>query len=603
MSITAASSGAVNSRPATDTRVLLIIIWCAITAEYLIAGWGRDGALSTDDAMRLVEVRDFLAGQGWFDFTQYRLNPPDGVVMHWSRLIDLPLATLIRAAETVLPTGWAERLVVTVWPIALLLIFLAGVARLARDLADETAARLALILAALSAPVLQHFRPGAIDHHNVQLVLLIWSLVHACRVPARPRDAGAAAALSAGSLAVGMEMTPAIVALAAVTALRWIAQGAAAAPIAQAFGIVFAAAMFALFAATVSPLHYATSACDALSAVHLMAACIGGIGLAALASLHVLRSSIGRRLTGAGVLAVVLATALAVAYPACLGDPFEHLDSRLSTLWLSHVNEARSIASMLRDLPQEVLPYYGLPLAALVLSSLQIAREAADARWSWICGAAVLGSLFLLALWLVRGATAANAVAVALVAAALVRMLPPRKALTYFGLSRAALAVALLLNPLAMLAIGAAIARGVTGVTNNHRLVASSERPETCQRASDYLPLAGLPKGLVLGFIDAGPFLLMQTPHTVLAAPYHRDIVGNTTMLDIFLAPLDEAQRRINDARIDYVAFCPGSPERYNYSTAAPEGLAAALGRGEVPDFLIPVPLDGHNLAVYRAKD
>ena len=64
MSITAASSGAVNSRPATDTRVLLIIIWCAITAEYLIAGWGRDGALSTDDAMRLVEVRDFLAGQG-----------------------------------------------------------------------------------------------------------------------------------------------------------------------------------------------------------------------------------------------------------------------------------------------------------------------------------------------------------------------------------------------------------------------------------------------------------------------------------------------------------------------------------------------------------
>jgi hypothetical protein len=175
--------------------------------------------------------------------------------------------------------------------------------------------------------------------------------------------------------------------------------------------------------------------------------------------------------------------------------------------------------------------------------------------------------------------------------------------LTYFGLSRAALTVALLLNPLAMLAIGAAIARGVTGVTNNHRLVASSDSPETCQRASDYLPLARLPKGLVLGFIDAGPFLLMQTPHTVLAAPYHRDIVGNTTMLDIFLAPLGEAQRRINDARIDYVAFCPGSPERYNYSTAAPQGLAAALGRGEVPDFLIPVPLDGHNLAVYRARD
>src|SRR6516165_3135873 len=229
-----------------------------------------------------------------------------------------------------------------------------------------------------------------------------------------------------------MEMMPAIVALAAVAALRWIVQGTAAAPIAQVFGIVFAAAMFALFAATVPPLHDATGACDALSAAHLTAAGIGGIGLAALASLHALHSSAARRLTGASVLAVVLAAVLAVMYPACLGDP-RRLDSRLSTLWLSHVNEARSIASMLRDLPQEISPYYGLPVAALVLSCLQIAREDAEGRWSWICGTAVLGSLLLLALWLVRGTTAANAVAVALLAAAMVRMLPPKKASTYIG--------------------------------------------------------------------------------------------------------------------------------------------------------------------------
>ena len=62
MSITAASFGAVKSSPAADTRVLLIIIWCAIAAALLIAGWWRDDSLSTDDAMRLVEVRDFLAG-------------------------------------------------------------------------------------------------------------------------------------------------------------------------------------------------------------------------------------------------------------------------------------------------------------------------------------------------------------------------------------------------------------------------------------------------------------------------------------------------------------------------------------------------------------
>jgi hypothetical protein len=331
-----------------------------------------------------------------------------------------------------------------------------------------------------------------------------------------------------------------------------------------------------------------------------MAACIGGLGLAALASLHALRASSGRRLAGAGALAIALAAALAMMYPACLGDPFVHLDSRLSTLWLSHVNEARSIASMLRDLPQEVLPYYGLPLAALVLSFLQIAREPAQARWSWICGAAVLGSLLLLALWLVRGTTAANAVAVALLAAAMVRMLPAGNGPAYFGLSRAAFAAVLLFNPLAMLAISAAAAHALEAARDTRRPVTSADNPGACQRASDYLPLASLPKGLVLGFIDAGPFLLMQTPHAVLAAPYHRDIAGNTITLDILLAPLEEAGRRLREARIDYVAFCPGSPERYNYSAAAPQGLAAALGHGEVPDFLAAVPLDGHNLAVYR---
>ena len=52
-------------------------------------------AMSTDDAMRLVEVRDLIGGQGWFDLFQYRMDPPGGRSMHWSRLIDAPFAALI----------------------------------------------------------------------------------------------------------------------------------------------------------------------------------------------------------------------------------------------------------------------------------------------------------------------------------------------------------------------------------------------------------------------------------------------------------------------------------------------------------------------------
>src|SRR5262249_7646679 len=134
---------------AMEARALIVVIWLACLATLLVASF-KDGInFSTDDAMRLVEGRDLLNGQAWFDLTQHRLTPPDGVGMRWSRLIDLPLALLIRAGETVLSPPLAERVAAVVWPAALLLVFLAGVARLARELAGEAAARLALIFAAV----------------------------------------------------------------------------------------------------------------------------------------------------------------------------------------------------------------------------------------------------------------------------------------------------------------------------------------------------------------------------------------------------------------------------------------------------------------------
>src|SRR5260370_22883787 len=88
--------------------------------------------------------------------------------------------------------------------------------------------------------------------------------------------------------------------------------------------------------------------------------------------------------------------------------------------------------------------------------------ERGDARWSWIVGVAVLAALFVFALWLVRGAVAANAVAAALIPAALLRALPaPSGRAVYLGVGRAALVAAVMLNPLTLIAIGAAGARVV----------------------------------------------------------------------------------------------------------------------------------------------
>jgi hypothetical protein len=208
-----------------------------------------------------------------------------------------------------------------------------------------------------------------------------------------------------------------------------------------------------------------------------------------------------------------------------------------------------------------------------------------------------------MALWQVRSAAAANAIAVALVPAALVRAFDAQQGRAIFlGLGRAAVAIALLANPLSLMVIGAGAARAYEAATGHERPTVIADGPGTCRRPADYTPLAALPRGSVIAFIDAGPFLLMETPHAAFGAPYHRNVTGNAVMFDIMLAPPAEATKRLAGLGVSYLAFCPGSPERYTYAAFAPDGLVAVLARGEVPDTLERIPLDGTDLAVYRPR-
>jgi hypothetical protein len=602
MSVETADRGVAPSQQPHDRVALtplLLVVWGVVATILLAQGVaGLPAGVSTDDATRLVEVRDLLAGQGWFDLTQYRMNPPDGVLSHWSRLIDLPLAVLIAVATPVLGRAGAESFVLAAWPLALLLPALAGIGQVAWRLADRRAAALALILAVATTPVLTHFRLGAIDHHNVQIVLLVWTLALLLRERPGARAAAGAALMSVVSLVVGLELLPAIAVIGAGVALLWVVRGRDAAPIAIAFGLAFAAAAGALFVVTVPPGRYGAATCDAFSLAHVVAAGIAGLGLAGLAA--VIRSPAPlARLAGAAGLAVMLGAVMVVGFPACLGDPYD-LGPRLTALWLDHVSEARSLLSLAADLPQQIIPIYGLIVAALVLAALTIVRDRVGTRWPWLLATGVLAALFGVSLWEMRGAASADLLAVPLICAALVRLFPAGRPVV-LGLTRPVLIGALVLNQAMLVPIGEAVARAVEAFGHARPLVLAGGAA-TCERPADFAALAGLPKGLVLAFIDNGPNILMATPHGVLAAPYHRNIAGNEAMLDMFLGSPAQASALMTARGVDYVAFCPGAPERFNYALAAPDGLAARLGRGEVPDFLERLPADSTPVTIYRVR-
>ena len=100
--------------------VLAALIMCLGSAAAALAqDFGEP-----DNAMRLVRVRDMLAGQGWFDSIQHRLNPPDGTHMHWAQWIDALLAGPIALMKPLIGQQSAEIVMAFVWPLGLLAIFM-----------------------------------------------------------------------------------------------------------------------------------------------------------------------------------------------------------------------------------------------------------------------------------------------------------------------------------------------------------------------------------------------------------------------------------------------------------------------------------------------
>src|ERR1051325_1178697 len=95
-------------------------------------------------------------------------------------------------------------------------------------IAGREAAVIALLLGALGLQALSQFRPGRIDHHNVQIALSLL-LVAATVWSDRVRWAAAAAGvITALALAVGLECLPYRIVCGIALALRYVADPAAA---------------------------------------------------------------------------------------------------------------------------------------------------------------------------------------------------------------------------------------------------------------------------------------------------------------------------------------------------------------------------------------
>ncbi|MEO5773491.1 MAG: AcrB/AcrD/AcrF family protein [Sphingomicrobium sp.] len=566
-------------------RLLVVLFWLIISAYFLFERWRGIQAFGlgdTDDNMRMMEVRAWLHGQGWFDLRQYRLNPPAGANIHWSRLVDLPIAGLIVTLRPLLGGVMAEKVAVTVAPLLPLLLLLFSLSQIVRRLVHPLAyvAVFGAILAAGSNNNM--FMPLRIDHHGWQLALLALGMAGIAD-PKRARGGLVLGLASALSLTIGLEMIIYLALGGVAMVLFWVADAderERLSAYAVALGGVTAFG-FLVFTSYANRL----PVCDALSPVWLSDALIGSALMFGLARLKVASWKV--RLPLALAAGLIVASFHALAWPNCL-QRLEGVSPEVEQLWLSHVREARSI---FRYDWRTAATTVALPLTGLIGWALLIwarRRDAEMLRRVLAIAVPALTAVLLLG-WQTRTGPAAQMLAVPGAAAIVAVLLPFLLRVRQWEVKAAlfGLLVVIGLGGVTPLVLGQLPKKPAT-----KRDIAIGRANRLCNSMAGLRAVAMQPKGLVFTFVDLGPRLIAVTHHDAIAGPYHRNGQQILDIMHAFRGTEAEARGIIaGKYRADYLLTCPNMSTSTIFLAEAPQGFYGQLERGQVPGWLTPVPL------------
>ena len=569
------------AKPSAVLAVWLLYVLIGV-ASVAITGTGLVGP---DDYMRLFEVRDLLAGQSWWDVTQYRLNPPEGASMHWSRLVDLPLALLAMIV--------GETAAMIAVPLLYLLVALFALRAIMLRLGLGPAAMLAGLLVLPLFPLLPgSFAPMRIDHHTPQAVLGL--LAAALLLNPSNRAATMAGVLAAAWCVISLEGLPMAAAFAGMLGLTYL--WAADRRLSWFLGgLAIAAPALSLATRLVSP--FDLPFCDILMPGHMAAFATAAV-IAAIIPKVPAQDRASGRLAALFAIPLVCGPVAYFMLGDCVADPFGQLDPLLQQYWHGYITEG--------------LPIWKQPVS--VMAVLVWTLVLVGAGW-WVAGkqgkfddgrALAWASLAIMAaaacfysFWLMRAAIVAQLLAIPFAAYLIAHYLPRARAIEA-SLPRilATLACLLMVTP----TFASAAFKRLDPIFPN-----ATMRPEVIARIDprpcDYSVLADLPGGHVLAPLDAGPEILYKSEHTIVMASYHRNRELMHDVLAAFTGSPEGARAIAVANGVDYIVACAGEADVALYRTAAPGNFANALFAEVPPDWLQPVGLNGDGpLRVYRVK-
>ena len=575
--------------------LILVGLWLLVSGGLIWSSWTQITTLSgwdPDDALRLVQLRDFLGGQSWFDSTQYRMNPPDGAPMHWSRLIELPLALIVILLRPIFGQPVAEMIAGTAIPLLLLCWIAFMLARIAERISSREAGVAAAMITLSSGALLFQLRPMRIDHHGWQLAMAVLALSTIFWPNARKAGIILGLALAVW-LHISLEGAPMTAAFFLLLGLRWVRTAREGERLFWTI-LSFALCSLLLFFGTQASGLAAAIYCDTISPPHVAAIAVAALTM--LCAIHLLpddrRLRLGAAaLAGAGALAVILLLA-----PQCAGGAFGTMHPLVRDYWYVKVTEGLPVWHQ----PWRIAVSLGVGLACGAISWVVLRGRLAREEWQKFgtIGFFLMFGL-VLSILIIRTISVATAFAIP-VTAALVASL-----FKQYRQSKAPLArIGLVMAMLALLVPGAitsSIIRALPGEAEQKDESATMAN-ELCQSALSVRALSALPEGSFIAPFDMGPMILAQTPHKILASSHHRNEQAMYDHIQIFRSPPDAARRLLQARKIDYLAVCAGEAELRFYARKDPDGLWAQLTKDNVPAWLEPLPDRGKGIRLWRVR-
>jgi hypothetical protein len=574
----------------------IVLAWLAVaivlTVRQLAAIRGFELA-DPDDHLRLVQVRDLIAGQGWFELFQYRINPPDGVATHWSRLVDIPLVAVIALLTPLVGQASAELAAAVIVPLLTLLCAMALTARIAAKLFDARAAYACCMVWIMAIMALTQLQPMRIDHHGWQIVAVL-AAINGLLVR-DPVKGGWIVGLSlAAGMSISLELLPFTALFAAVLGLRWLRDPASSGWL-KAMMQALAVGSGGFYIVTRGPTAIEVH-CDTISPAYLAGFALAALLVSAIAALP-RRSPLALAGLLGGAAALTAANYLLLA-PQCLSGPFAELDPLVRDVWYVNVFEGMPVWKQnLPTMAQMVFP----PLAGLIVLLLALRHSRVLPRQLVGDYALLLGGVLVIAVLVARFSAVAATLATVPLGFAIAEWLPRAGTMSLAG--------RLAILPLTVVAVLPGIPVGFAQkalATPAAASGASEAKPlgRGCSLPASLPALRALPPATVFAPFDIGPSLLVHTRHKVIATGHHRASASMRDVIDAYLADPAKAERIVRSHGASYVVACEDLIEARNYRVFAPKGLMAGLLAGQTPDWLEPValPAEAGELKVWKVR-